>query len=406
MSKPGMALLKSGSAVTTPLPRVLRPARAAPSDAVRPTRAEINLASVRHNLRVVKRAAGSAKVYCVLKADAYGHGAKALARTLERAGADGICVALLEEALELRQAGIQLPLLVMGGYYGRASGELLRQKLTPVIHDPGQLEVLAEEVRYAAEQSFGVHLKIDTGMGRLGILPEQVQQIAALLRQYPEIRLDGLMTHFACADSADVDSLHHQLDVFDASTRELASLGYAPGIRHAANSAALLKVPRAKLDLVRPGLALFGVEPIPGSAPELKPAMRVQTQLIATRVLRSGQSVGYGSTWTAQGPSTIATIPIGYADGLPRSLSNRGAVLVRGQRAPIVGMVSMDMTMIDVSHIEGARVGDECVILGSQPGPHGQASISAQDLAAELGTIPWEVLTNISRRVPRFYREP
>jgi len=341
-----------------------------------------------------------------LKADAYGHGAKALARTLERAGAEGICVALLEEALELRQAGIQLPILVMGGYYGRAAGELLRHQLTPVIHDPEQLHVLAEEVRYAGEQRFGVHLKIDTGMGRLGILPEQVQRVAALLRQYPELRLDGLMTHFACADSADVESLDHQLDAFDASTAELAALGHAPSIRHAANSAALFKVERAKLDLVRPGLALYGVEPIVGSAPELKPAMRVQTQLVATRALRSGQSVGYGSTWTAQRPSTIATIPIGYADGLPRSLSNRGAVLVRGQRAPIVGLVSMDMTMIDVTDIEGARVGDECVILGSQRGPHGLACISAHDLATELGTIPWEVLTNISRRVPRFYREP
>jgi alanine racemase len=183
-------------------------------------------------------------------------------------------------------------------------------------------------------------------------------------------------------------------------------MGISPGVRHAANSAALLKLPRARLDWVRPGIALFGVEPFAGAAPELRPVMRVQSQLVATRKLKPGQSVGYGSTWAAQRLSTIATVPIGYADGLSRSLSNHGALLVRGQRAPIVGIVSMDMTMLDVTDIEGATIGDECVVLGSQRGPYGEATVTAADMAAQLGTIPWEVLTDISRRVPRFYREP
>jgi len=404
MSPPESTL--ANGAATTPVPRVLRPARATPSDAVRPTRAEINLANLRHNLRVLKRAAGNAAVYGVLKADAYGHGAKALARTLERAGADGVCVALLEEAMELRHAGIQIPILVMGGCYGRASAELLRYRLTPVVHDPSQIGTLAEEVRYASAGTLQVHLKIDTGMGRLGILPEQVAHVGSLLGRHPEVQLEGLMTHFACADSEDVDSLHAQLDRFDAATKLLGSMGLVPRLRHAANSAATLKLPRSRLDLVRPGLALFGVEPFAGSGPELRPVMRVQTQLVALRTLRSGQSVGYGSTWTARRDSSIATIPIGYADGLSRGLSNRGSVLVRGQRAPIVGLVSMDMAMIDVSDIPGAALGDECVVLGSQRGPNGEASITASEIAAQLGSIPWEVLTNISRRVPRFYREP
>ena len=391
---------------TTPLPRVLRPTRAAPSDAIRPTRAEINLASLRHNLRVVRRASGEARVFCVLKADAYGHGAKALARTLERAGADGICVALLEEAVELRDAGIMAPILVMGGYYGRSSGDLLRHRLTPVVHDPAQIETLAQEVRHGSGEGLKIHLKIDTGMGRLGILPRDLPTVGALLAKNPEIQLEGLMTHFASADSEDLESLTAQLDEFDAATRLIASMGFAPTVRHAANSAALLKLPRARLDWVRPGIALFGVEPIPGIAPELRPVMRVQTRVVATRTLDPGQSVGYGSTWTARRTSHIATIPMGYADGLSRSLSNRGAVLVRGQLAPIVGVISMDMTMIDVTDIEGANTGDECVVLGSQRGPRGEVSITAADMARQLGTIPWEVLTSISRRVPRFYREP
>ncbi len=398
--------LNPDNARLTPLPRVLRPTRATPSDAVRPTRAEINLANLRHNLRVLKRAAPRSQVYCVLKADAYGHGAKALARTLERAGADGICVALLEEAIELRQAGIVAPVLVMGGYYGRAAAELLHYKLTPVVHDPAQIEALAAEVQYAGAGQLSAHLKVDTGMARLGVQPDQLIDIGKRIRRHTEIQLDGLMTHFACADSQDLASLEQQLDVFDASTELLASMGVTPKVRHAANSAALLKLPRAQLDLVRPGIALFGVEPISGAAPELRPVMRVQSQIIALRSLRAGQHVGYGWTWTAGRDSKIATVPIGYADGLSRDLSNRGSLLVRGQRAPIVGVVSMDMTMIDVTDIEGAETGDECVILGSQKGPRGEARITASDLAAQLGTIPWEVLTSISRRVPRFYREP
>lgn len=392
--------------LTTPLPRVLRPTRATPSDAIRPTRAEINLANLRHNLRAVRRASGEARVFCVLKADAYGHGAKALARTLERAGADGVCVALLEEAVELRDAGIMAPILVMGGYYGRSSGDLLRHRLTPVVHDPAQIETLAQEVRHGAGEGLKIHLKIDTGMGRLGILPRDLPIVGGLLAKNPEIQLEGLMTHFASADSDDPESLARQLDEFDAATRLIASMGFAPTVRHAANSAALLKLPRARLDWVRPGIALFGVEPIAGIAPELRPVMRVQTRVVATRTLDPGQSVGYGSTWTARRTSHIATIPMGYADGLSRSLSNRGAVLVRGQLAPIVGVISMDMTMIDVTDIEGATTGDECVVLGSQRGPRGEVSITAADMARQLGTIPWEVLTSISRRVPRFYREP
>jgi alanine racemase len=385
---------------------VLRPQRALPADAVRPTRADVNLAHLRHNLRVMQRAAGDAKVWAVLKADGYGHGSKAVARTLERAGAHGVCVALLEEAIELREAGIRLPILVMGGYYGRAWGELIRHDLRAVVHDPAQVEALSDEARYSESKPVKIHLKIDTGMARLGVAPRDVPVVGEIIRRSPGVMLEAVMTHFACADSWDTESIERQLDLFEESCTALRKLGLSIPLRHAANSAATLKSPRARLDIVRPGIALFGVEPHEGSCPELKPVMRVYTEIVALRDLQPGMAAGYGATWRAARPSRIATIPMGYADGLSRALSNRGFVLVRGKRAPIVGNVSMDMAMLDVTEVPEARVGDECVVLGSQRGPWGEASIRADEIARELGTIPWEVLTSVSRRVPRFYREP
>jgi alanine racemase len=400
------ALAPATSALATPLPRVLRPTRAVPADAVRPTRAEVNLANLRHNLRVMQRMAGGAEVWAVLKADGYGHGAKGVARTLERAGATGICVALLEEGIELRQAGIRVPILITGGYYGRAFSEVLRHSLTPVLHDPAQVEELADEVRYSGAEPANVHVKIDTGMSRLGVLPRDVPKMAEVLARHPQVRVGGLMTHFACADGADPESINQQMDLFDAATASMKSLGIDPLLRHAANSAAILQSPRAHLNVVRPGIALFGVEPRAGICKELRPVMTVRTELVAVREIAAGQSVGYGATWTAQRTSRIATIPMGYADGLSRSLSNRGELLVRGKRVPVAGIVSMDMAMLDVTEVPDVRVGDECVVLGTQKGPLGQETISVEEIAAHRGTIPWEVLTDISRRVPRFYREP
>lgn len=393
------------SALATPLPRVLRPKRALPNEAVRPTRAEINLAALRHNLRVVARTAKS-PVWAVLKADGYGHGAKAVARTLERAGSAGICVALLEEAIELREAGIKLPILVMGGYYGGAWGDLLRHDLTPVVYDPSHVEALAEEVRFTGSEPIRVHLKVDTGMARLGVTPKELPGVARSFLRHPEVVLDGLMTHFACADSGEADAVAHQLDLFDVLTATLKEMGLVPRVRHAANSAAIFECERSHLDCVRPGIALFGVEPRQNVAEDLRPAMCVRTEVVALRDLEPGDTAGYGATWTARRPSRLATIPLGYADGLGRALSNKGHVLVRGRRAPVVGAVSMDLTMIDVTDVTGVELRDEVVFIGAQRGPLGDDEITVSEVARALGTIPWEVLTNVSRRVPRFYREP
>ena len=392
------------------VPRILRPRRAAPADAVRPTRAEINLEALRHNLRVVRRRAGGARVWAVLKADGYGHGAPAVARTLERDHrVDGFCVALLEEGVELREAGIVAPILVMGGHYGKAHEEVIARGLVPVVHDVGQIASFARLVRAGiATGPIDVHLKIDTGMARLGVTMQALPALAAKLGDYPEVRVRGLMTHLACAEDADDKGTSEQVVRFDEATALLARHGVQPDVRHAANSAALLRG-QALLDAVRPGISLFGVSPHAGVEPlarDLKPVMRVRTEIVAVRAVETGAPVGYGATWRAPGPSRIATVPMGYADGLSRHLGNRGHLLVRGKRAPIVGAVSMDMAMIDVTGIDGAAEGDEVVVLGTQEGPLGRDAVTADEIAAHAGTIPWEILTSISRRVPRFYREP
>lgn len=392
--------------------RVLRPRRAAPADAVRPTRAEVNLAHLRHNLRVLERALGGParpQIWGVLKADAYGHGAPAVARTLERAGIPGLCVALLEEAVELRDAGIRVPILVMGGYYGpRREGfeEIIARNLLPVVYDAGQIERLANLVRLEQRERVGVHLKVDTGMGRLGAAPSELDAVLEALARNPEVRLDGLMTHLACADAGDLGETLEQMRRFEEIERRAARFGLKPRVRHASNSAGMLRLPAARLDVVRPGIALFGVEPRAGLAPDLKPVIRVRSEIVAVRTIEKGERIGYGHTWEARRQSVVATVPMGYADGLNRLLSNRGGALVRGQRVPIAGTVSMDLTMLDVTDIPGARVGDEVVFLGTQEGPLGRATISAEEIAGHTGTIAWEVLTSISRRVPRFYREP
>ena len=354
----------------------------------------------------MRRYAGATRVWGVLKADGYGHGAPAVARTLERAGIDGICVALLEEAVELRNAGIHASILVMGGNYGHGWGELLAHDLTPVVYDAGQVTALAKEVRLYGHMPVGVHLKIDTGMSRLGVRHDALEPMLELIRSLPEIRLTGMMTHFANADADELDHTEHQCQLFEKAVATTRAAGFDPQVVHAANSAAVMRVPRARYDLARPGLALFGVSPRAGLTTDLRPVMRVRSEIVALRDILPGDTAGYCTTWTAQRPSRLATIPMGYADGLPRSLSNRGRVLVRGKSAPIVGNVSMDMITVDVTDVQGATQRDEVVVLGPQQGPLGSDTIGADEIAEQAGTISWEILTGISRRVPRFFREP
>jgi alanine racemase len=389
--------------------RVLRPRRAAPADTVRATRAEVNLGALRHNFHVLTKHAGATALWPVLKADAYGHGAPAVARTLERAGAKGFCVALVEEAIELRDAGIRVPILVMGGYYGNHHEEVLHHGLMPVVYEAEQLDAFARLARFRGGDPLDVHVKIDTGMARLGVRPEELPAFADDLLARPELRAYGAMTHFACADAAEPDHAREQVRVFDESLAALRVRGVKPAVRHAANSAAVLRAV-GLYDVARPGLAIFGVAPRTADdrplSDELRPVLRVRSEVIALRTLKAGEGAGYGHLWRAERPSTIATIAMGYADGFHRALTGKGSVLVRGKRVPLVGAVSMDMAMIDVTDVEGISLHDEVVILGAQEGPLGKDEITADAIASWSGKISWEILCGISRRVPRFYREP
>ena len=364
---------------------------------LRPTRADIDLSAIAHNFGVV-RAATASKVLAVIKADAYGHSVIPVAKTLQQSGVDGFGVALAEEGLELREAGIDRAIVVLNGVYGDAHEAVIAAGLTPVLYNLREAHAF-EHVGQG--RPIDVHLKIDTGMGRLGVPFSDLEVWLTDLRACPSVRIVGLMTHLATADD-DRDFVAEQLKRFDAAHSIVKRYGHVVSVRHAANTAAMFRHPESHYDWVRPGLALFGYGGAAELDPVLKPAMRWRTEVIAVKTINKGHSVGYGRTFIADKPMTIAVLPLGYADGLLRSLSNRGHVLVRGQRCPIVGRVSMDLTTVDVSGVTGVALGDEVMILGEQ----GEAKQTALDLARDADTIPYEILTNVSRRVPRFMSHP
>ncbi|WP_437544561.1 alanine racemase [Sorangium sp. So ce367] len=355
----------------------------------------MDLDAIAHNLGVIRAAAPRAKVLAVVKADAYRHGAVQVASRLEREGVHGFGVALTEEGIELREAGIRKPIVVLNGVHGGAHRDVLRAGLTPVIYDIEELESFH---RASGGAPFAVHLKVDTGMARLGIPVHELCGFLARAASFPLARIEGLMTHLARADD-DPKATHEQLERMAEARRIVAARGHRPSTVHVANSAGVFGYAAAQLDMVRPGIALYGVAPAPGTGGGLRPAMSLRTEIIAMRDLPAGAPVGYGYTFRATRPVRIATVPLGYADGFMRSNSNRGAMLVRGQRCAVAGTVSMDLTMLDVTDVFGCQVGDEVVLLGEQGGER----ISVNDLAASAGTIGYEVLTNISRRVPRVY---
>lgn len=365
----------------------------------RPTRAEIDLGALASNLRVVRRVAGKSRVFVVVKADAYGHGIVQVARCLEREKVDGLCVALAEEGLALRACGVTAQILVLNGVYGDAHERVLAAHLTPVVYSLEQIEAFARATRaVSSSRPVPVHLKLDTGMGRLGVAPDELEPLVRALDRTPLVRIDGVMTHLSSADT-DADETRAQLSRFDAAVAYLHDHGHRPRFMHAANSAATYMHPAARYDLVRTGLALYGISPGDTQDTDLTPVMAVRTELIALRDLPAGSPVGYDQTFRTLRASRIATVPMGYGDGLMRSASNRAHMLVRGQRCPIVGRVSMDLTTLDVTDLPEVRVGDDVVLIGRQ----GDAELTAGDLAQASGTISYEVLTSISPRVPRVY---
>ncbi len=375
--------------------------------AVRPTRVEIDLDALRHNARLLRRIAG-VPLFAVVKADAYGHGANEVGRTLAAASAaDGFAVSLVEEGIHLRQAGVVEPILVMGPALAGGYEEIVARKLTAVISDPADLEGLARAgARLGVRPS--AHVKIDTGMGRLGVLPGSFQPLLKRLPDVPAVEITGFSTHFACADSDRPDDprcmTHAQIRAFDASVEAAARAGLSGRTLHLANSSATIKFPESRRDLVRCGLALYGngEQPAPGEAGDmrLRQVMRLRTDIAQVRSIPAGHSVSYGALWRARRASRLAVLPIGYADGLPRRVTGRAEVLLRGRRFPVVGAVSMDITVVDITDLgDSAAVGEEVVILGGQGGER----ITAAEFADWVGFSQYEVTCGVSKRVPRVF---
>lgn len=373
---------------------------------MRPTVAEIDLSALADNLETVRRAATGApgiKVLAVVKANAYGHGDLPVASRLEALGVDMLGVAHVEEGVRLREGGIKTPILILAGIFEDETEALADFCLTPVIYDGATVRRIAEVAR-ARGVSMPVHLKIDTGMNRIGVRPDDAVRLAREIAALPGIWLEGLLTHFADADLADPSSALDQARLFAETIERLASDGIHPPLRHIANSAAVLAGMDNRFNMVRPGLMLYGYPPaqwisgLPTGA-SLKPVMALISSIAYLKRVPSGATVSYGRTYITKRESLIATIPIGYADGYSRALSNVGEVLVRGQRAPVAGRVCMDMTMVDVTDIDGVKEGDRVTLIGRD----GKELISAMDIAEKTGTIAYEVLCGIGSRVRRVY---
>jgi alanine racemase len=367
---------------------------------IRPTVAEIDLGAVQRNQARLRQIVGPrVRLFGVVKADAYGHGAVPVARALEPL-CNALAVSLVEEGLELRAAGVRAPILVLGAYYNRHQDEVLAERLTPVVYDRGELEKFAAAAARRGRRA-DVHVKIDTGMSRLGIAPADLEAMLARLSQLPSLRLAGICTHFASADLADAGTTLAALAQFDQGLERAAQLGFRGLVNHAANSAAAVRFPLARLDAVRPGLALYGAMPSELVAlPGLEGALSLRTRVMAVRDVVVGAGVSYGGIWRAARPSRVATLPVGYADGYPRHV--RGAeVLLAGQRVPIVGAVCMDMMMIDVTDLPAAALDGPVTLIGRD----GAEEITVDQLAGWAGTVSYEILCGISKRVPRVLRD-
>ena len=371
----------------------------------RPTWAQIDLDNLVHNFRVMSDLAGpGVAVMPAVKADAYGHGAAECARALEKAGADWLGVALPEEGMRLRQAGISCRILCLAGFWGGQEDLIVETGLTPTI-TRGDLLYPLDRAAGAGGRVINFHLKLDTGMGRLGISPTDLGKVLDEVADLKNLRLDGFMTHIAAADEPDKsDFTRKQMKLFADALAIVRDRGHRPAWIHQANSAATMAYPAARGNMVRLGGSIFGIwrdtTDCSSSSADLRPVMSLRTRIILLKTVPPGTSIGYGCTFMAARESRIATLPIGYNDGLRRGLSNRGSVLVRGAHAPIVGRVSMDHAMIDVTDVADAAVGDEVVVIGRQGG----AEIAAEDIAAQIGTISYEVTCGVGDRVPRVYR--
>jgi alanine racemase len=371
----------------------------------RPTYAEIDLSALHHNFKVIRSAIPrGTEILAVVKADAYGHGFMDISRELERLGVNAFGVAFLAEGIQLRKSGIDKPILLLGGVYPGQERKCIGYNLSTIVFTMEQAQALNQ----AAGKLFRkaqVHLKIDTGMGRLGIQYADVPAFMQELRKLPNITLEGIISHFASADELDEQGRHFtrlQAERFEWVIAETRKVGFTPRYIHIANSAGALLRNIPGCNLVRPGIALYGAIPsadFQGKL-DLRPVMRLKSRIAMLKWVEPGTTISYARRFTASNKTLIASVPVGYADGYSRALTNKGEVLVRGQRARVTGTVCMDWIMLDVTGIAGVAVGDEVILIGSDSKG---TCIHAEELATAAGTIPYEIFCGISKRVPRVY---
>ncbi len=365
----------------------------------RSTWAEIDIEAIEQNIAAFRSQLGAGVGICaVIKADGYGHGAGAVARVALEAGAGMLAVAIVNEALELRHEGFVCPILVMGPAEPQDASRIVEAGLDATVYDLGTARILSLA---ASERGMvaRIHLKVDTGMHRVGCEPAKAAELAAAITRLPSVRLAGVFSHFATADADDTEFALEQLTRFRTVLSELKSLGVDPGIRHMANSAAALRMPESHFDMVRLGIVMYGLAPSV-SRPwniALKPAMSLWTRVSMVKDIAEGETVSYGRRFQAKRPTRIATLSLGYADGWPRALSGRISLPINGGRAPLVGTVCMDQCMIDVTDVPDVRTGDEIPLFG-------HTGLGIDDIASALGTINYEVVCMVSKRVPRIYR--
>ena len=379
----------------------------------RPIWAEISLAAIAHNLRLIRRAIGrKRKVLAIVKANAYGLGAVPISQALARMGTDAFGVTCSQEGIELREAGIREPIVLLTGFWPGEEQRILKYKLTPTIARLEQLRLLerasSRRRGKGPRRKVPFHLKIDSGLNRLGISPQQLGEFVGAYAKCPHLELAGTFTHFASSEDFRTQQNEQQERVFSDALEQLRAAGVSPGIVHAANSGAICARPATWADMVRPGAVLYGYHQ--GFEPEevaaevrkkftLRPCLSLRSRIISLREIALGESVGYSARFVAERPSRIAVIAAGYADGVVRQRSNRGCVIVKGKLVPLVGAISMDLSMVDVTDVQNVSVGDVVTIYGSD----GNVSIEVDQAARQIGTVTSDLLCALGRRVPRFY---
>ncbi len=365
--------------------------------AERSTRAIISLEAISHNIAQIRRKIGSRRdLMAVVKADGYGHGGVEVGRSALESGANCLGVALPEEGDQLRKAGIDVPVLVLGLIQPNEAYKVVDSRLEQTVCSLELVEALDQEAGKASVQ-VDVHVKVDTGMGRIGVKPEDATAFVSRIRRFKNLNVKGIFTHFASADRADKTLSKRQIELFNQVIRGIALAGIEIPKRHMANSAGVLDLPESYYDLVRPGIMIYGLYPSDevSRTVELKPAMTLKTKIAFLKTVPPGTPISYGGTFVSDRETAVATLPVGYGDGFSRLLSGRGEVLIHGRRAPLIGRVCMDMCMIDVSNVEGVIPGSEVVLFGE--------GLSVDEIAAMVGTINYEIVCAVGKRVPRIY---